>query len=246
MKRLALLLLLLASPALAQEATPAPTPDAIATALPPSEGVDPRLLDPNTRVTHPTGALLGGLAPRRPNVVKLVAVPAGCMAAGGLTWAGLGSHTGDLGTPAAEIGAGYAGSWAAAVGAGVAMYAVDRTIFERKPDRVLQGALVPTAVIGVVVPLAAGGATFLASEQLEGRSAHPDQVLAGALAGAAAGEILWGASSWYCKTPNAVGPVSLAFVPVGAGAALGMRLARGPSGREKPLIRAPAMLVVRF
>ena len=228
-------------------ATPAAaaTPDAVLFEAPP---IDPRLLDPNTPVVRPEGALIGTSAARRgtPSLVSIIAVPAGCVVVGGATYAGLAAHTGDLGGPAIEMGAGWAGGVSGAMAAWLAVYLVHPSSFTRQPDKVLDGSLAPTLAVLAAAPVAAGGATFLAAEWVEGRAPHREEVLFSAMAGAAIGEGIWFVSSRLLHTPGAAGPVTLAFVPIGAGAAIGARLARGHYGREKPLLRTPVMLVVRF
>lgn len=229
------------------EATPAPSPDADAILLGPAP-IDPRLLDPNTEVVRPEGPLIGAASGRRrpASLASLVAVPAGCVLVGGATFGGLGAHTGDLAGPAIEMGAGWAGGVGGAMAAGLAVYVVHPSSFTRQPDKILDGSLAPTLAVLAVTPVAAGTATFLAAEWVEGRAPHREEVLLSAIGGAVLGEGIWLVSSRLLRTPGAAGPVSLAFVPVGAGAAIGARLARGKYGREKPLLRTPVMFVVRF
>lgn len=248
--------LLLPAIARAQEVTPTATPlEAIE--LPERPAEDPRFAMPVTDLSEPASDdakfLLGdgiprarGIRPTNRDALAMISVPAGCVAIGGGAWTGLAMHTGDAGTPALEMGAGYAGAWVGAVASVGTIYLLDRDAFTPDPNRALGGMAVPIGIGALAVPLAAGSATFLAGEELEGRSRHREEALAASIAGAALGELLLSVATWKLRTPSAQGPMIFAFIPVGAGSAIGYRLARGSSGREKPLMRTPVMLVVRF
>lgn len=246
------------------EATPEPTPvprdgddhagDGASleeSGLPPVGEIDPRLVDPAAPVARTTGGVLIGGGTLRPqpsriSPARMLSVPMGSVAAGGLAYSGMVAHTGDAATPALEMAAGFGGGAATSLTVGLVLYAIDRDVLTRRPDEPFDGALVPTLVVGSLVPVGAGAATFFAHEALEGRPENRLEVLGASIAGAALGELLWGGATWAMKTPNAAIPMTLSFVPVSAGAALGARLARGGFGREKALVSAPAVFVVRF
>lgn len=262
----ALLVVVMLSPALAlaQDATPSaatptptlapadpPTASAATLTLPPEAPLDPRLEQPGETKIPEGGFLLGAegpmIGPPRPvrftrgRIAAMIAVPAGCMAIGGASYTGLVNQTGDAGTPALEMGAGYAGAWAGSGLFAMGVYGIDHDAFVPAGNRTaLKWTVAGSAILA---PIAAGAGTFAAGEWAEGRSPHPWESLAAAVGGAAVGELLSGGSSFFLKTPATSTPVLLAFVPVGAGSTLAYRLARGHFGREKPLVHAPLIIL---
>lgn len=240
----ALALLLLSDPEIAEptptpavEAAPAPTP------LPEAAPLDPRLFDPATETVSPTGPLLTGPGRDRkdPHGVPVrlgpaIAIPAGSLLLVSGTWAGLAGRTGDSGTPLFEIGAGWG---AGMVGATVSTLAVIAIV---NPKEASPTAL---AIPAIATPIAAGLGTWAVARQLEGPAEHEDEVLGAAIAGAFAGEALF-VGSVVLSRGVVGGGAWLTFVPIGAGATLGYRLARGESGRSTPLWRAPVTLTVIF
>lgn len=249
---LALALLLLADPAMAEptptpvvEATPSPTPEAtpVATPLPVAAPLDPRLFDPATETVSPAGPLLTGPDLDRkdphgipPRLGPAIGIPTGSLLLVSGTWAGIAGRTGDSGTPLFEIGAGWG---AGMVGATVSTLA---SVVILQPKEASPAVL---AIPAVATPIAAGLGTWAVAQKLEGRAEHEDEVLAGAIAGAFAGEAIF-AGSIVLSRGVVGGATWLTFVPIGAGATLGYRLARGESGRSSPLWRAPVTLTVVF
>lgn len=242
----------------ATTATPSPSPTQVDT--PAETRIDPRLLGEAAPAPSGNALLLSpgtasfaapvvAPAPRlsRGRAWEMIAMPAGALTLGGASWAGMANQTGDAGTPALEMGAGYAGSWIATAGVGLSIWALDGDAFRPAAIRRFSDAPWTLGLSGALVPLGAGAATFAAGEGLEGGSRHPWESFGASVGGAAAGELLTAGVSALLRTPQAPGPVMLAFVPVAAGSALGYRVARGRFGREKALVHAPfVVLSARF
>lgn len=223
-------------------ATPIPIATPSPTATPAAEPLDPRLYDPGTPTTSPEGPLLDPNQKRRRDEVAIrlgpaIGLPMGALAAGGVTWAGLAGRSGDSGLPLLEIAGGAGGGIAGATLGTFAMIGVSGTELEG-----YRPFLIPAATI----PIGAGLGTWAVAQKLEGASRHEEEALAGAIAGAFAGEALFVGTVALTRAVGGGPAMWLAFVPVGAGATLGYRLARGPSGRDEPLWKAPVRLTLIF
>lgn len=212
--------------------------------LPDPAPLDPRLYDVSADTVTPEGPLLAGAGAERrdPRIVPIrlapaIGVPAGSLMIGIATWSGIAGRTGDSGLPLMQIGAGMgAGIVGATVSTVGALAIVD---VERSPFAAI-------AIPVIFTPIAAGAGTWAVGRKLEGPAAHEDEALAAAIAGAFAGEALFVGSVLATRAMIGGPGMWLSFVPVGAGATLGYRLARGESGRSSPLWRAPVTFTVVF
>lgn len=209
--------------------TPTPTP------LPEPAPLDPRLYDAAADTVAPSGPLL---APRIPiRLAPAIGIPTGSLLIGVATWSGMAGRTGDSGLPLMQIGAGMgAGMAGATVSTFGALAFVD-------PD---ESPVVAIAIPALLTPIAAGAGTWAVGRKLEGPAPHEDEALACAIAGAFAGEALFVGTVLATRAMVGGPGMWLSFVPVGAGATLGYRLARGESGRASPLWRAPVRLTIVF
>lgn len=220
---------------------PVPAATSSPVALPRAEPLDPRLFDAAEETISPEGPLLAGGQRADPQGIPIrlgpaIAIPTGSLLLASGTWAGIAGRTGDSGTPLFEIGAGWGAGLAGATLSTVAVIAIT------DPQEASPAVL---AIPAIATPIAAGLGTWAVAQKLEGASRHEDEALAGAIAGAFAGEALFVGSVVLSR--GVVGGASwLTFVPIGAGATLGYRLARGDSGRSSPLWRAPVTLTVVF
>ena len=211
-----------------------------AVTLPEPEPLDARLYDASADVVTPEGPLFDRRKGPDREPIRLaptIGIPAGSLMIGVATWSGLAGRTGDSGLPLMQIGAG--------MGAGMvgATFATMGTLAFVDPE---ESPFVAIAIPVVLLPVAAGAGTWAVSQKLEGASRHEDEALAGAIAGAFVGEALFVGSVLATRAMIGGPGMWLSFVPVGAGATLGYRLARGESGRASPLWRAPVTLTVVF
>ena len=211
-----------------------------AVTLPEPEPLDTRLYDEFTVVVAPRGPLFDERTDPRTIPIRLapaIGIPTGALMIGLTTWSGIAGRTGDSGLPLMQIGAGMGAGMAGAT------FATLGTLAFVDPDR---SPFVAIAIPVVLLPVAAGAGTWAVSQKLEGASRHEDETLACAIAGAFAGEALFVGSVLATRAMIGGPGMWLSFVPVGAGATLGYRLARGESGRASPLWRAPVTLTVIF
>lgn len=183
------------------------------------------------------------LTPR--DVRRMAILPTGSLAAGLLVPVALGTRGGDWGTPATEILAGWGGGYA-----GLSITLGLTALVEQAgpmPDPKIgfnRGAA-GFAVAGVVLltPAATGAAVWLAGEGMQGRSLHPTENLLVAMGGAFATELAFGGTALALHQPP--GPaMSLAFIPIAAGATIAYDLARGP--HRGPRRAVMPILTLRF
>ena len=207
------------------------------------EAVVPVPLVPQPSATPSPGGVL--FTPR--DLRRLTIIPTASIASGLVVPMALGARSGDWGTPGVELLAGYGGGYmgtAAAIGITGIVEALgprpDPKIGFSRPAAV-------TAVVGMTLlpPAATGLAVFHAGEGMQGRSRHRTQNLFAAMGGALAAEAILAGSAITLRQPP--GPaMTLAFIPMAAGATLAYDLARGPHRGPRRAAMPPIVISGRF
>lgn len=168
------------------------------------------------------------------SIASLVVVPAA-----------LGLRAGDWGTPMTELLAGWGGAYAGLSLTLGLTAAVERVGPVPDPKIGFNRGALGVALGGTLLltPAAVGTSVWLSGEGMQGRSARPTNNLVAAMGGALAVELLFAGSAVVLRQPP--GPaMSLAFIPIAAGATLAYDLSRGP--HRGPRRAVMPIVAIRF
>ncbi len=213
--------------------------------LPPAAFSHPLEPAPLEIVPRPQGARTRGQEISRRELRKMAVVPGVSLASAVLTPVGLGLRSGDWGSPALEMSAGYMGGYLGTVAAIATTGLVEWLGPVPDPRIGFNRLAAVVAFTGMALLPAAGTglAVFHTGEALQGRSLNRGENLFAAMGGAFATEAVLLVAAVATNAP--VGPIAtLAFLPIAAGATVAYDLSRGP--HRGPRRAALPIFVMRF
>lgn len=209
----------------------------------------PPPLSPETPEPKPLEIIAkpAGLQITRAELRRMAVVPSVSLMSALAVPLALGARSGDWGTPAIEMSAGYFGGYlgtAVAIGTtGLVEWA--GPVPDPKIGFSRGAAVVAVAGMALLPAAGAGLAVFHAGESLQGRSRHRFENLLAAMGGALVTEGVLFAAALATNAP--IGPIAtLAFLPVAAGATIAYDLARGPHRGPRRAAMPIASFAMRF